>query len=209
MANKQNSYAKKAHADSFLKVINSEVPETKNNAALSAGISLRDMVIGGVAGGAIGYAIGKPFPTLAAGFLATGLGHFSGSKALQLIGIGMMSATMVKASSSLKGTQDMEGLDGVKDRLSAFKDAWMEKLMLDKVFKKKDATTLTGTTNGIGDVQFFDYPDTVNGDLAALNEIENQLADSATEFQGTDEFQGTIGAADYEMGLLDMDNPMY
>jgi len=41
------------------------------------------------------------------------------------------------------------------------------------------------TTAGIGEVQYFTYPEAINGDLAALSDIENQLAQSALQFQGT------------------------
>jgi hypothetical protein len=64
---------------------------------------------------------------------------------------------------------------------------------LDKILKSKPVS-------GLGDVQYFTYPDTM-GELAALNEIENQLADSALEFQGT----GVAGALseEYEVGAIE------
>ena len=66
----------------------------------------------------------------------------------------------------------------MKERLQAYKESLGEKFYLDKILKKK------GATNGIGELQYFSYPgSSANGDLAALDDIENQLAESAMQFQ--------------------------
>ena len=139
----------------------------------------KDLLIGVVGGGLAGAMIGKP--SLLVGILVTGAGHFSNNRLAQLLGIGMMASNGFQPSSS--GTNGLDGLDGVKDRLMAYKDTFSQKFYLDKFMKK--TATLPATTAGIGEVQYFTYPDALNGDLAALNEIENQLAESALEFQGT------------------------
>jgi hypothetical protein len=140
----------------------------------------KDLLIGVVGGGLAGAMIGKP--SLLVGILVTGAGHFTNNRLAQLIGVGMMASNGFQSGST--ATNGLDGLDGVKDRLMAYKDSFSQKFYLDKFMKKK-AAELPATTAGIGEVQYFTYPDALNGDLAALSEIENQLAESALEFQGT------------------------
>jgi len=139
----------------------------------------KDLLIGVVGGGLAGAMIGKP--SLLVGILVTGAGHFTNNRLAQLIGVGMMASNGFQPGSS--STNGLDGIDGVKDRLMAYKDSFSQKFYLDKFMKKKMAA-LPAATAGIGEVQYFTYPDALNGDLAALNEIENQLAESALEFQG-------------------------
>lgn len=140
----------------------------------------KDLLIGVVGGGLAGAMIGKS--SLLVGLLVTGTGHFTNNRVVQLIGVGMMASNGFQPGSS--GTNGLDGLDGVKDRLMAYKDSFSQKFYLDKFLKKK-ALAMPVTTAGMGDVQYFTYPDALNGDLAALSEIENQLAESALAFQGT------------------------
>jgi hypothetical protein len=72
--------------------------------------------------------------------------------------------------------------------LTTYKDSFAEKLYLDKVIAPK--TAATPATNGVGALQFFNYPndrntedlngnyDELNGALAALDSIEQQVEDS-------------------------------
>jgi len=75
----------------------------------------------------------------------------------------------------------IDGLDGWKDRLKAAKDSLIEDFHLTKLFKKKETTA--ATTSGFGNVQYFSYPDEMNGDTDALDDIEKQIAQSAIEYQ--------------------------
>ncbi len=152
----------------------SSLPET----AIETG---KDLLIGVVGGGLAGAAIGKS--SLLAGILVTGAGHFIQNRYVQLIGIGMMASNGFQ-SSGASTTNGLEGIDGIKDRLMAYKDSFSQKFYLDKFLHKKVAATTTATTSGFGDVQYFTYPNAMNGGLAALDDIENQLAESALEFQG-------------------------
>lgn len=139
----------------------------------------KDLLIGVVGGGLAGAAIGKS--SLLAGILVTGAGHYMKNRYVQLIGVGMMASNGFQSSGTTNG---LDGLDGMKDRLMAYKDSFSQKFYLDKFLKKKTLLP-AATTAGIGEVQYFTYPDALNGDLAALSDIENQLAEAALEFQGT------------------------
>lgn len=142
------------------------------NSAIETG---KGILVGVLGGGLLGAAIGKP--SFIVGIVTTGVGHYSGNKLTQMLGIGMMAANgFQKTATSVSG---IEGLDGVKERLQAFKESFSEKIYLDKL-KKKGITD--GSTSGIGELQYFSYP---NNDLAALNAIEEQLTDSAMQFQGS------------------------
>jgi len=140
----------------------------------------KDVIIGVIGGGIAGAVIGKP--SLLVGLLVTGAGHVTNNRVVQLLGVGMMASNGFQPSNS--GTNGLEGLDGVKDRLQAYKDSFSQKFYLDKFLKKK-AMAMPVATAGMGEVQYFTYPDALNGDLAALSDIENQLAESALAFQGT------------------------
>ncbi len=139
----------------------------------------KDLLIGVVGGGLAGAAIGKS--SLLAGILVTGAGHYMKNRYVQLIGIGMMASNGFQNSGTTNG---LEGMDGVKDRLMAYKDSFSQKFYLDRFLKPKSLMP-AATTAGIGEVQYFTYPEAINGDLAALSDIENQLAQSALQFQGT------------------------
>ncbi|TCZ68359.1 hypothetical protein [Flaviaesturariibacter aridisoli] len=153
------------------------------NTALETG---KDILVCVLGGGLIGAAIGRP--SLAIGVVTTGLGHYSGNKLTQLLGLGMMAANGFQKSNSVNG---FEGFDGVKDRLQAYKENFSEKLYIDKLMKKASAGA---ATSGFGNLQYFSYP---NNDLAALNAIEEQVANSAYQFQGA--------LPDSEFGDVDRD----
>lgn len=171
MAKRKNRYARKAKKKNFLSGMNDSLP-TKGNAKNTLLETGKDILIGVLGGGLIGAAIGKP--SLLIGIAATGAGHFSGNKLVQVLGIGMMAASGFQKAGTVSG---VEGLDGIKERMLAFKESFSERLYLDKILKKKIGTS------GIGEVQYFSY-DTMNGNLAVLDDIEQQVAESAMQFQG-------------------------
>jgi hypothetical protein len=181
MASK-NKYAKKAERAQLLAMTNGL--DTKGNVKNTLIETGKDLLVGVIAGGLAGSAIGKP--SLAIGVGVAAFGHYRGSRLLSLFGIGMMAANGFQ-SSSVNGVDD--GLEGVKDRVMAFKDSFSQKLYLDKIIKKKAATTVTG----IGDLQYFNYANEVAG-LAALSNVEDQIENSALarlQMSGN-----SIGAAD-------------
>jgi hypothetical protein len=182
MANKKNRYKKQAKKKHFLSGINQSL-KTKGNLQNTALETGKDILVGVIGGGVIGAVIGKP--SLLVGLVTTGAGHYTGSKLVQVLGIGMMASHAFNKTTSVSG---LEGLDGVKERVLAFRASLSDKLFLDKVLKKK------GVTNGVGELQYFTYPDTSMGELAALNDIERQIEESALQFQGSE------GGDEYEVG---------
>jgi len=191
MSKKKNRYSQKAKKKHFLSGMNEELP-TKGNAKNTLLETGKDILIGVLGGGLIGAVIGKP--SLAVGIITTGAGHYTDNKLIQLLGIGMMAANGFQKSGAVSG---LEGLAGVKERLQAYKESLSEKFYLDKILKKK------GGTNGIGELQYFSYPgSSVNGELAALDDIENQLAESAMQFQMN-------GNEDLQVGIIEMEDRLY
>ena len=154
--------------------MNEELPTKGNvkNTVLETG---KDLLVAVLGGGLIGSAIGRP--SLAIGLVTTGTGHYTQNRLLTLLGIGMMAANGFQKS---KGVNGLEGLDGVKERLMAYKENFSEKLYLDKIIKQKSAAA---ATNGIGELQYFNYNNDLSGGLNALESIENQLIESGMQFQ--------------------------
>lgn len=192
---RKKQYAKTAKRKTFMQGFGSEL-KTKGdmkNTALETG---KDILVCVLGGGLIGAAIGRP--SLAVGIVTTGLGHYSGNKMTQLLGLGMMAANGFQSNTNVSG---LEGMDGVKERVQAFKSSFSEKLYLDK-FKKKSSA---GTTNGFGDLQYFSYP---NNYLAALDAIEDQLTDSAMQFQGSLP-DSEFGDVELEMGEVNMEDRLF
>ncbi len=174
MAKAKNSYKKNARKKNFLKGMNEELPTKGNvkNTVLETG---KDLLVAVLGGGLIGSAIGRP--SLAIGLVTTGTGHYTQNRLLTLLGIGMMAANGFQKSKAVNG---LEGLDGVKERLMAYKENFSEKLYLDKIIKQKSAAA---ATNGIGELQYFNYNNDLSGGLNALESIENQLIESGMQFQ--------------------------
>lgn len=177
MAKRKNSYKQKAHRKSFLDGLAGDLP-TKGKMKNTLMETGKDLIIGVIGGGVLGAILGKPAFLL--GIAATGAGHYIDNRFVQLIGIGMMAAPVIK-NSPIAG---LDGFEGIKERLLAYKETLTDKMYLDKIMKKK------AEVEGIGDVQYFTYPDSSVGDLAALDDIENQLAASATDFEGVRGFRG-------------------
>src|SRR5437762_11592738 len=100
MSKKKNRYAKKAKKKHFLSGMNGELPTKGNpkNTVLETG---KDVLVGVLGGGLIGAAIGKP--SLIVGIATTGVGHFTGNKLVQILGIGMMAASGFNKSTSVNG----------------------------------------------------------------------------------------------------------
>ena len=166
---KKNSYAKKAEQEHF-KALTGHL-DTKGSIKNTLIETGKDLVIGVIGGGLLGSAIGKP--SLLIGIGVAGAGHYMGSRLLTLAGIGMMAANGFQ-SKTVNGP-DETTIDGIKDRVSAFKDTFSEKLYLDKFLKKKTDTPVAGLE---GDLQYFNYANEIAG-LAALNSIEDQIAGRA------------------------------
>jgi hypothetical protein len=164
MAKKKNQYKSNARKKNFLRGMNEELPTKGNvkNTVLETG---KDLLVAVLGGGLIGSAIGRP--SLAIGLVTTGTGHYTQNRLLTLLGIGMMAANGFQKSKAVNG---LDGLDGVKERLMAY-----------KIIKQKSKEA--AATNGIGELRYFNYDSDLNGGLNALESIENQLIESGMQFQ--------------------------
>jgi hypothetical protein len=185
---RKKQYAKKAKRKGFMQGFGSQL-DTKGNVKNTALETGKDILVGVLGGGLIGAAIGKP--SLIVGIVTTGVGHYSGNKLTQLLGLGIMAANGLQKNTTVSG---LEGMDGVKERVQAFKQGFTDRLYLDKLKNK----TSSATTSGFGDLQYFSYP---NNDLAALDAIEDQLTDSAMQFQGE--------MLELEVGELNMEDHLF
>ena len=162
--------------------------DTKGNVKNTLLETGKDLLVGVIGGGLIGAAIGRP--SLGVGALVTGIGHYANNKLATIFGIGMMASNGFQKS---KGVNGLEGMDGVKERLQAYKETFSEKLFLDKLTSKKSQAT-----NGMGNVQYFTYPDEMNGATPALDYIENQIAESGMQ-------QMEVAGGDFEMDMAGME----
>ncbi len=189
---KRNTYAKKAKQKGFLAGMNEEIPTKGNvkNTMLETGKGILITVIGG---GLIGAAIGKP--SFLAGLVTTGLGHYTQNKLVSMLGIGMMASNGFGGN---KGVSGLEGLDGVKERMVAFKEDLMDKTYLNKVIKPKAAAGKT-----VGELQYFNYNNEFSGAHQALASIENQLLESGMQYHQAngDQFAALEEEEDWEERL--------
>jgi hypothetical protein len=192
MSKKKNRYSQKAKKKHFLSGMNESLP-TKGDAKNTMLETGKDILIGVLGGGLIGAAIGKP--SMIVGIVTTGTGHYTGNRLVQLLGIGMMAANGFQRNATVSG---LEGMDGVKERLQAFKESMKDRFYLDKIIKKKVGA------NGIGELQYFTYPDSMNGSLAALDDIEDQIAENALQFNG-----GLKGEDDFQVGLVELEERLF
>lgn len=159
--------------------------QTKGNIKNSAIETGKDLIIGVVAGGFAGAAIGRP--SLIVGFLTSGIGHYLDNRLLTSAGLGMMASNSF-VPKSMQGIEGLEGLEGVKERVQAFKEILAHKTYLDKVKALKLGKSKP--VSGMGEVQYFSYPQNIlegaNDELALLNQIEHQIASSAIPVSGLD-----------------------
>jgi hypothetical protein len=184
MAKRKNRYQKKAQQQDFLGSLGIKHEEGDfEKAALAFG---KDVLFGAVGGTVAGAVIGRP--ALLVGLAVSLTGHYMKSNATAALGIGMMAAGGYKTASSINGPEH-DGIDGIKDRLLALREDFKHKLFLDKILKPKaSADTTDDNNNGVGEVQYFNYPNAeLQGggdlDMGALDRIERQIADSNREFQ--------------------------
>jgi hypothetical protein len=215
MVKKKNSYEKKAHKKFMLDGLTTA--ETKGSFKKTALETGRDIVVGAIGGGIAGAVVGRA--SFLVGIVATGAGYYFGSHSAAAFGVGMMaSGGSQVATQAVSGTES-EGFEGIKERLTALKEDFKHRLYLDKIIKPKTTTTETATkeetTNGMGEVQYFTYP---NGkelegandlDMSALERIEKQVAESAKRFEAKkqESFSGneeeSVSGNEEEIGMTD------
>lgn len=169
----------------------SEKDKDGNSNFINVGFTFHDILLGAFVGGAIGSAFGKW--SLLAGVAVNYLGHRMELYPLSSMGIGMMACGYAAPKGSgVNGTvQEMEGLEGAKDRALAYSKSFAQKLFLDKVIPalKDDAAPVSG----LGEVQYFVYPnETPVGqlDMSALERLEAQLNQSAKQYAAKSSMSG-------------------
>lgn len=169
---------------------------TTHNVKATAIQTGKDLLIGVIGGGIAGAIVGKP--ALLIGVGVTGYGHYANKPTLKTFGIGMMAS-----SGFSTGTNGVDGfsVEDVKTRVMNFKDSFTSKLFLDKFIKPKT----TETTNGIGAVQYYDYPqENKELDLSALDRLQAQVVQSGIDYKKS--MQGLEYATDRNQ---DVEKPIY
>lgn len=202
----KNKYAEKSKQKGLLGIPSMSAQQTKGDIKGSLLETGKDLVIGVIGGGVAGAVVGRASLILGVG--VTLASYYMGSKEAAMFGVGMMAANgFQKMTGTVSGIEDqnLEGFEGIKDRVMTFKDTFSQKLWLDKILKKTDAAK---PTNGLGDVQYFTYPqqeglpvgDVGEIDLSALDRIEQQIKQQA---KSTPAVSGAY--SDESMGSLDDD----
>lgn len=155
---------------------------TKGNAKNGAIESVKDLVVGVVGGGLAGAAIGKP--SLLVGFGTSLIGHYMGSSMATSFGLGMMASGGYQIGQGAVNGTGLTGLDGAKERMKAFGANIKQRLYIDKIIKPK-AVTEGGEegTSGLGNVQYFKYPQNQELDMGALDNIESEIARSGEQYE--------------------------
>lgn len=193
MAKKKSKVQAGAKKKKFLQSM-SQPLNTKNDFKNSAIETGKDLIVGVVGGGFVGAGIGKP--SLLIGIAITGVGHYMDNRLITSFGMGMMASNGFQ-NKSLKG---VNGIEDMKERLNTYKNSFMEKTYVDKIKALKQGKTKA--TDGVGEVQYFTYPQNLlegaTDEYDALNRIENHIANQGlqrsqitgiTEFEGLDEIE--------------------
>jgi len=178
MAKSKNSYQKAAQKKALSGTGDASTGEKMKDAATELG---KDIVVGVIGGGVAGAALGRL--SFLVGAAVSGVGHFAKSRLASALGLGMMASGTYQTVSGMNG-KPAEGLEGVKERLLALKDDMKKRVFLDKVLKAKAPKTEENGTNGIGQVQYFVYPNSEESmgelDMSALDKFHEQIQNHAT-----------------------------
>lgn len=169
-----NSLTRKNHIQNLLKEL-----DTKGNAKYSFYEGLKTTGIA-LAGAGIGKVCGRP--SLGIGLATIMLGHYNDSKRITLLGAGIMAGGGIAAAESVSGLGSTM-TDKVKARIKEFGADIKHRLYLDKIIKPKTGSTTNGT-DGLGNVQYFKYPNN-ELDMGALNAIEDEIARSTAQMQAS------------------------
>lgn len=206
MAKNKNSYQKAA----LKKALSGTDGETTGAKVKDAATELgKDLVVGVIGGGVAGAVLGRL--SFIVGAVVSGVGHYAKSRIASALGLGMMASGTYQTISGMNG-KPAEGLQGVKERLLALKDDMKKRIFLDKVLKakeKKEEKTDENGTNGLGQVQYFVYPNTEESmgelDMSALDKIHQAIQNSATNgLNGEEELSG-----EEEMGIVEPSEKIY
>jgi hypothetical protein len=172
---KKKKQTKKSHVLAIAQELN-----TKGDAKNSAIESVKDLVVGVVGGGLAGAAIGKP--SLLVGLGTSLIGHYMGSSMATSFGFGMMASGGYQIGQGAVNGTSLTGLDGAKERMKAFGQNIKQRLYIDKIIKPKEGDQGDGA-NGMGNVQYFKYPQNQELDMGALDNIEREIARSGEQYE--------------------------
>ncbi len=190
MAKSKNSYHKAALKKTLSGTGDGSTGEKVKDAATELG---KDIVVGVIGGGVAGAALGRL--SFLVGAAVSGVGHFAKSRIASALGLGMMASGTYQAVSGMNG-KPAEGLDGVKERLLALKEDMKKRIFLDKVLKAKEPKTEENATNGLGQVQYFMYPNSEESmgelDMSALDKIHEAIQNNATNGLNGEEEMGEV-----------------
>lgn len=202
MAKKKSKAQANAKKKKFMQSITQPL-NTKSNVQNSLIETGKDLVIGVVGGGFVGAGIGKP--SLLIGIAITGVGHYMDNRLITSFGMGMMASNGFQ-SKNLKG---VNGVEDMKERLNTYKQSFMEKTYIDKIKALKQGKTKA--TDGVGEVQYFTYPQNLlegaTDDYEILNRIENHISNQGlqlSQVNGITEFDTSS-----EMGELNYQEAIY
>src|ERR1035437_5845275 len=151
MAKGKNSYKKAALKKELSGTGDGSTGEKLKDAATELG---KDIVVGVIGGGVAGAALGRL--SFIVGAAVSGVGHYAKSKIASALGLGMMASGTYQTVAGVNGTPT-SGLQGVKERLLTLTEDMKKRIFLDKVLKAKPKPE-EKTTNGMGNVQYFVYP---------------------------------------------------
>lgn len=177
MSNRKSEHAKESRKEKILAI--TRKLETKGNHTNSAAEMTKDLIVGGVAGAVGGLAIGKSSVLLGLG--TSLIGHYYESSLATSLGVGLMTSGIQQiGQGTTSGTSGLNGIDEAKERVKNFGNNF--KQFFAEKFKSKSKAE---STNGIGSVKYFKYPQekTQELDMSALEHIENQIAKSGEQYQ--------------------------
>lgn len=146
--------------------------DTKNKIGPSAAEMAKAAAFG-LIGTGLGMAIGKP--SLLVGIGTSLVANYLDFQPLKTAAVGMIATGGYQFAKGVNGVE-LEGVEGVKERLKVFGSNLKENFYLNRLFKKKS------NLNGLGEVQQFRYPEQTQLDMGALNEIEQEIAASGQQF---------------------------
>ncbi len=141
---------------------------------------LKDGVIV-LVGAGLGAAIGRP--SLLVGLGTSFAGHYLGQPRLTALGMGLIATGGYKVATGVNGAE-VGGLEGAKERLKVFGSNIKSNLYLDKFIKSKPVNGEEDGTAGLGEVQYFKYPNN-ELNMAGLDAIEDEIRKSGEQFSGT------------------------
>ncbi len=209
MAKNKNSYQKAALKKTLSGTGDGSTGERVKDAAAELG---KDIVVGVIGGGVAGATLGRL--SFIVGAAVTGFGHYAKNRIASALGLGMMASGTYQSISGINGTP-ASGISGVKERLLLLKEDMKRRIFLDKVLKAKETKAEKPdekATNGLGQVQYFAYPNSDESmgeiDMSELDSIQKKIQDSAMKYNNVSGLEENLDGEE-EMGLVEPSEKIY